>query len=96
MRPLGELLAAGALGLLAGSAVPVLGALAAAGLTLYFVGAYCAHMRVQDRQLGLWAVSFRLAAAALAGGLYRLLVTGTGGHVVGMRRLPSAIHHRSG
>ncbi|MFE2070563.1 DoxX family protein [Streptomyces sp. NPDC059467] len=69
MRPLGALLAAGALGLLAGFAVPVPGALATAGLTLYFGGAYRAHMRVQDRQLGLWAVSFCLAAAALAVGL---------------------------
>ncbi|GGR87205.1 hypothetical protein GCM10010252_27440 [Streptomyces aureoverticillatus] len=66
MRPLGALLAAGALGLLAGFAVPVLGILAAAGLTLYFVGAFCAHVRVQDRQLGPWAVFFCLAAAALA------------------------------
>ncbi|MFJ9713831.1 DoxX family protein [Streptomyces sp. NPDC101234] len=65
MRSLGALLAAGALGLPAGFAVPVLGALAA-GLTLYFVGAYCAHMRVQDRQLGPWAVFFWLAAAASA------------------------------
>lgn len=39
MRPLGALLAAGALGLLSGLAVPVLGTLAAAGLVLYFLGA---------------------------------------------------------
>lgn len=38
----------------------------------------------------------RAAFPGLAGGLYRLLVMGTGGHVVGIRRLLSAIHHRSG
>ncbi|MGP3947873.1 DoxX family protein [Streptomyces sp. 7N604] len=66
MRPLGALLAAGALGLLAGFAVPVLGTLAAAGLVLYFLGAFCAHLLARDRQLGPWAVFFCLAVAALA------------------------------
>lgn len=66
MRPLGALLAAGALGLLAGLAVPVLGTLAAAGLVLYFLGAFCAHLRVHDHQLGPWAVYFCLAVTALA------------------------------
>ncbi|OEV31987.1 hypothetical protein AN219_01745 [Streptomyces nanshensis] len=69
MRPLGVLLAAGALGLPAGFAVPVLGTLAAAGLVLYFAGALCAHLRVGDRQLGPWAAFFCLSAAALATGL---------------------------
>jgi hypothetical protein len=66
MIPLGTLLAAGALGLLAGIAVPVLGTLAAAGLVLYFLGALGAHLRVRDRHLGPWAVYFCLAVAALA------------------------------
>ncbi|MFB7369677.1 DoxX family protein [Streptomyces sp. NPDC056222] len=66
MRPLGALLAAGALGLAAGFAVPVLGTLAAAGLVLYFLGAFCAHLRVRDYQLGPWAVFFSLPVAALA------------------------------
>ncbi|AJT63260.1 hypothetical protein T261_1574 [Streptomyces lydicus] len=66
MRPLGALLAAGALGLLAGIAVPVLGTLAAAGLVLYFLGALCAHLRVRDYQLGPWAGFFCLPVAALA------------------------------
>ncbi|MEJ8654343.1 DoxX family protein [Streptomyces sp. MS1.AVA.3] len=66
MRPLGALLAAGALGLLAGFAVPVLGALAAAGLVLYFLGALWAHLRVRDYQLGPWAAFFCLPVAALA------------------------------
>jgi hypothetical protein len=37
----------------------------------------------------------RAAFPGLAGGLYRALVIGTGGHVVGMRRLLSAVRHRS-
>jgi len=65
VRPLGTL-AAGALGLLAGFVVPVLGAAAAAGLVLYFAGALVAHLRVHDRHFGPWAVFFALAVAALA------------------------------
>lgn len=64
--PLGTLLTAGALGLLAGFAVPALGALAAAGLVLYFLGALGAHLRVRDRHVGPWGVFFCLSAAALA------------------------------
>jgi hypothetical protein len=63
---LGLLLAAGSLGLLAGFAVPLLGTLAAAGLTLYFLGALVAHLRVGSRQLAGWAVFFAAAVAALA------------------------------
>ncbi|MFI9582195.1 hypothetical protein ACIHCQ_10185 [Streptomyces sp. NPDC052236] len=37
----------------------------------------------------------RAAFPGLAGGFYRGLVIGTGGHVVGMRRLLSAIRRRS-
>lgn len=37
----------------------------------------------------------RAAFPGLAGGLYRRTVIGTGGHVVGMKRLLSAIRHRS-
>ncbi|MFI1393352.1 hypothetical protein [Streptomyces sp. NPDC020681] len=37
----------------------------------------------------------RAAFPGLAGGLYRRLVIGTGGHVVGMRRLLSAIRRRA-
>ncbi|WP_327092321.1 DoxX family protein [Nonomuraea sp. NBC_01738] len=63
--PLGALLAAGSLGLLAGFAVPVLGLLAAAGLVLYFFGAFFVHLRVHDRHFGAWSVFFTLAAASL-------------------------------
>lgn len=65
MRPLGALLAAGALGLLAELAVPAIGMLAATGLVLYFLGALCAHLRVHDYQLGFWAVFFCLPVTAL-------------------------------
>jgi hypothetical protein len=63
MVPLGGLLASGALGLLAGFAVPALGTAAASGLVLYFVCAVTAHLRVRDRQIG-GAVCFVLLAAA--------------------------------
>ena len=62
---LGTFLAAGSLGLLAGFAAPLLGALAAAGLVLYFVGALIAHLRVGSRNLVGWAVFFATAVAAL-------------------------------
>ncbi|MBV8953212.1 MAG: DoxX family protein, partial [Solirubrobacterales bacterium] len=50
MVPLGASLACGAVGLLAGFAVPAVGTAAAIGLVLYFVGAVTAHLRVRDRQ----------------------------------------------
>ena len=65
IRPLGVVLAAGALGLLVGFAVPVLGILAAAGLVLYFVCAFAAHVRANNYQLGPWAMYASLAVAAL-------------------------------
>jgi hypothetical protein len=66
MIPLGVLLAAGALGLLVGFAVPLLGTLAAVGLVLYFLGALGAHLRARNYQLGAPAFFLSLAAAALA------------------------------
>jgi uncharacterized membrane-anchored protein len=71
VRPLGLVLAGGALGLLAGFAVPVLGTLAAAGLVLYFACAFAAHVRASNYQLGPWAVYSALAVAALAVNLAR-------------------------
>lgn len=65
IRPLGTLLGAGALGLLAGLVVPVLGTLAAGGLVLYFIGAFGAHLRVGDRHFAAWAGCFTLTVAAL-------------------------------
>ncbi|MGW6500800.1 DoxX family protein [Nonomuraea angiospora] len=66
MLPLGLLLGAGSLGLLAGFAVPVLGTLAAAGLVLYFIGAFAVHLRARDHHFGPWAGFASLAVAALA------------------------------
>ena len=63
--PLGTLLACGAVGLLAGFAVPVLGAAAAVGLVVYFICAVAAHIRVGDRQIGGAVFFLLLAAAAL-------------------------------
>jgi uncharacterized membrane protein len=65
MLPLGALLASGAVGLLAGFAVPVLGTAAAIGLILYFICAVTAHLRVRDRQISGAVFFFLLAAAAL-------------------------------
>ncbi|MFI6802148.1 DoxX family protein [Streptosporangium canum] len=66
MRPLGVLLAAGVLGLLAGIAVPILGTLAAGGLVLYFLGAFAAHLRANDHHFAAWTLFFCMAVAALA------------------------------
>lgn len=65
MVPLGTLLAAGAIGLLAGFGVPALGTAAAIGLVLYFICAVTAHLRVRDRQIGGAVFFLLLAAAAL-------------------------------
>jgi hypothetical protein len=62
---LGLCLAAGALGLLAGLAVPLLGVLAAVGLVLYFIGALIAHLRVGSRQIVGGVVFLSLSVAAL-------------------------------
>ena len=69
MVPLGSVLACGAVGLLAGFAVPALGTVAAIGLVLYFICAVTAHLRVRDRQLGGAVFFLLLAAAALTTGL---------------------------
>jgi hypothetical protein len=69
MIPFGILLAAGAAGLVAGLAVPVLGTAAAIGLVVYFICAVSAHIRVRDPKVA-GAVSFLvLAVAALVVGL---------------------------
>jgi hypothetical protein len=63
MTPFGVLLAAGAIGLLAGFIRPVLGTAAAAGLVAYFCCALGAHIRVRDRGVG-GAVGFLMLAVA--------------------------------
>ena len=63
MIPFGTLLASGAIGLLVGIWVPVIGVAAASGLILYFVCAVGAHVRAQDAHVG-GAVTFLLLAVA--------------------------------
>jgi hypothetical protein len=62
LLPLGALKVAGAVGLIAGIAVPLIGAAAAIGLVLFFVCAIFAHLRVS------WysALPFPLAFLLLA------------------------------
>ncbi len=63
---LGTLKAAGAIGLLIGIGVPLIGTAAAAGLALFFVGAIITHLRARDYSFGLAIVFLLLAVAALA------------------------------
>lgn len=64
--PLGALLFAGGIGLLAGIAVPLIGVGAAVGLVLYFVCAIFAHLRVRwFSTVSFPAVFLSLAVAAL-------------------------------
>ena len=65
MTLLGILKAAGALGLLVGIGVPVIGIAAAVGLMLFFVGAIITHLRGRDYSLGPAMLFLLLAAAAL-------------------------------
>ena len=62
---LGILKAAGALGLLVGIGVPVIGTAAAVGLVLFFVAAIITHLRARDYSLGPAVVFLLLAVAAL-------------------------------
>ncbi len=62
---LGILKAAGALGLLIGISVPLIGMAAAIGLILFFVGAIVTHLRAYDYSFGLAVVFLLLAVAAL-------------------------------
>src|SRR5438093_13317768 len=57
----GVLKAAGALGLIVGIRVPLIGRAAAAGLVLFFVGAIIPHLRARDYSFGLAAVFLQLA-----------------------------------
>src|SRR5882762_4885419 len=62
---LGILEAAGAIGLLVGIGVPLIGTAAAIGLILFFVGAVITHLRAQDYSFGLAVAFLLLAVAAL-------------------------------
>jgi hypothetical protein len=65
--PLGALKAAGALGLLLGIGVPLLGVAAAVGLVLFFVGAIITHLRAHAaaRSYAYPAAFLLLAAGSL-------------------------------
>lgn len=69
MVPFGALLAAGAIGLLTGLAVPTLGTAAATGLVVYFACAICAHVRARDHGLAGAGFFLVLAAGSLAANL---------------------------
>jgi hypothetical protein len=69
MLPFGTLLAAGAIGLLIGFVVPVLGNAAAIGLILYFICAVGAHIRARDPGFGGAVFFLALAAGALVANL---------------------------
>jgi len=49
---LGIVKAAGAIGLLIGIRLPMIGTLAATGLTVFFIGAIITHLRARDYSLG--------------------------------------------
>jgi DoxX-like family len=69
MTMLGVLKAAGALGLLVGIGVPLIGTAAAVGLIVFFVAAIITHLRARDYSLGLAVVFLLLAVGALMLGL---------------------------
>jgi hypothetical protein len=66
---LAALRAAGALGLVAGLAVPALGAAAAAGIVLYFTGAVITHLRARWYDVSYPSTYLLLAAGSLTLGL---------------------------
>lgn len=66
---LGVLKAAGAVGLLVGFAVPVIGVAAAVGLILFFLAAIGVHLRARDHGYALATGFLASAAASLALGL---------------------------
>jgi DoxX-like family len=65
LTTLGILKAAGALGLLVGIRVPLIGIAAAIGLVLFFITAIITHLRGRDYSFGLAVVFLLLALAAL-------------------------------
>jgi len=66
---LGTLKAAGALGLMIGFSVPIIGTAAAVGVILFFVGAILTHLRVRDYSFGLAALFLLVAVTTLGLGL---------------------------
>lgn len=66
---LGVLKAAGAVGLLVGFGVPLIGTAAAVGLALFFIGAIAVHLRARDHGYWLPAAFLLLAVASLVLGV---------------------------
>ncbi|MGW8883828.1 DoxX family protein [Streptomyces sp. NPDC055749] len=62
---LASLKAAGAVGLVVGLAVPLIGSAAAIGAALYFIGAVITHLRAKDFEIAAPVVLALVAAAAL-------------------------------
>jgi hypothetical protein len=62
---LGILKGAGAVGLLVGIGVPLIGIAGATGLVVFFVGGIITHLRAHDYSFGLAVVFLLLAVAAL-------------------------------
>lgn len=67
---LGILKATGAIGLLVGFRLPLIGTAAAIGLILFFISAIITHLRARDSSFGGAVVFLMLAAAALVLGLH--------------------------
>jgi DoxX-like family len=65
MLPFGTLLAAGAVGLLLGVAIPAVGIAAGIGLVVYFICALAAHIRARDSGIGAAVTFLAMNAAAL-------------------------------
>lgn len=70
LNKLGLLKAAGAVGLLVGIGVPMVGTAAAVGLSLFFVAAILTHLRARDYSFGPAVGFLVLAVASLVLGLY--------------------------
>jgi DoxX-like family len=64
LRKLGFLKAAGALGVLVGFRMPLIGGVAAVGLVLFFVGAIITHLRSRDYNSLAMPIGFLLLAIA--------------------------------
>jgi uncharacterized protein involved in cysteine biosynthesis len=69
LTTLGALKAAGAVGLLVGLGVPVIGAIAAIGVICFFIGAIVAHIRAGWYSFSFPAVYLALALGSLGLGL---------------------------
>jgi hypothetical protein len=65
LTTLGLLKAAGALGILVGIGVPLIGTVAAVGVILFFLGAIITHLRARWYSFGLPAVYLLLAVGSL-------------------------------